>query len=57
MDETDVIRKRTHVWPVVVAIIVLGIVIAYAFFSLNGGVRADPEPTVWNGQMRWVTPA
>ncbi len=41
MDEVRVVRKRTHVWPVAIAIIILAIVIAYAFFAMNGGARPE----------------
>jgi hypothetical protein len=37
MDETTKIRKTTFGWPVIVALIVLALVLAYAVFF--GGVR------------------
>lgn len=35
MDEVRVVRRRTHIWPIVIAIIVLAIVIAWAFFAMD----------------------
>jgi hypothetical protein len=32
MDETTRIRRRTHGWPVIVALIVLALVVGYAIF-------------------------
>jgi hypothetical protein len=48
MDEVRVVRRRTYGWPVIIAIILLAIVIAWAFFSMDG-VRqefgwAQPDP-------------
>ena len=40
MDETTKIRHRTFGWPVIVALIVLAVVIAYAVFF--GGVSPWP---------------
>ena len=37
MDETQKIQHRTFGWPVIIALIVLALVIAYAVFA--GGVR------------------
>ena len=36
MDEVRVVRRRTYVWPVVIAVIILALVIAWAFFSMGG---------------------
>ena len=36
MDEVRIVRQRTHIWPVIIALIVLALVIAYVFFSTNG---------------------
>lgn len=36
MDEVKIVRHRTHVWPVIIAIIVLALVIAYVFFAGSG---------------------
>ena len=38
MDEVRVVRRRTHIWPVVIAVIILAIVIAWAFFAMDRGV-------------------
>lgn len=45
MDEVRVVRRRTYVWPVIIALIILAIVIAWAFFGLN----VDTEP-----QLGWI---
>lgn len=36
MDEVRVVRRRTHIWPVVIAIIILALVVIWAFFLMNG---------------------
>ena len=36
MDEVRIVRHRTHVWPVIIAVIVLAIVIGYVFFAKRG---------------------
>ena len=36
MDEVRIVRHRTHVWPVIIALIVLAIVIGYVFFAKSG---------------------
>jgi len=36
MDEVRIVRHRTHIWPVIIAIIVLALVIAYVFFAKDG---------------------
>jgi hypothetical protein len=41
MDEVRVVRRRTYIWPVVIAIIILAIVIAWALFGMN--VETEPE--------------
>jgi hypothetical protein len=41
MDEVRIVRRRTHVWPVVIALIVLAFVIAFALFALRGGPMPD----------------
>jgi hypothetical protein len=40
MDDVQIVRKRTHIWPIVIALIVLAIVIAFALFALGGGMRS-----------------
>jgi len=45
MDEVRIVRHRTHVWPVIIAVIVLALVIGYVFFARRG-----PASQVgWNG--------
>jgi hypothetical protein len=43
MDEVRIVRRRTHIWPLVIAVIVLALVIAYVFFvnrpAQESGVR------------------
>jgi hypothetical protein len=36
MDEVQIIKRRTHIWPIVIALIVLALVIAYALFWSGG---------------------
>ena len=36
MDEVRIVRHRTHIWPVLVALIVLALVIGYVFFAKGG---------------------
>ena len=36
MDEVRIVKHRTHIWPVVLAVIVLALVIAYVLFAMNG---------------------
>ena len=36
MDEVRIVKHRTHIWPVIIALIVLAIVIGYVFFAVNG---------------------
>ena len=36
MDEVRIVKHRTHIWPVIIALVVLAIVIAYVFFTING---------------------
>jgi hypothetical protein len=36
MDEVRIVRHRTHIWPVIIALIVLAIVIGYVFFARSG---------------------
>ena len=44
MDEVRIVRHRTHIWPVVIAVIVLALVIAYVFFGRSG----PAEQVGWN---------
>jgi len=54
MDEVRIVRRRTHVWPVVIALIVLGLIIAYAFTVMNDATRSNVG---WNGLIEWSIPA
>jgi len=36
MDEVRIVRHRTQLWPVIVALIVLALVIGYVFFAKRG---------------------
>lgn len=51
MDEVRIVRKRTHVWPVVIAVVVLALVIAFVLFMNHTG------NTPWNGVMAWPVDA
>ena len=54
MDEVRIVRRRTHVWPIVIAVAVLALVIAWAFFAMNDGARSGVG---WNGLVVWAIPA
>jgi hypothetical protein len=41
MDEVRIVRRHTHVWPVVIALVGLALVIAYAFFTMNSTASLD----------------
>ena len=50
MDEVRIVKHRTHIWPVIIALIVLAIVIGYVLFAMNG-----PSKQVgWNDLPRVV---
>jgi hypothetical protein len=49
MDEVRIVRKRTHVWPVVIALVVLALVIAFVLFMNHTGAGN----VGWNGIMHW----
>lgn len=36
MDEVRIVKHRTHIWPVVIALVILAIVIGYVLFAMNG---------------------
>ena len=36
MDEVRIVKHRTHVWPVIIALIVLALVIGYVWFAMTG---------------------
>jgi integral membrane sensor domain MASE1 len=46
MDEVRIVRHRTHVWPVIIALVVLALVIAYVFFGRSGPAE----------QVGWILP-
>jgi hypothetical protein len=51
MDEVRIVRKRTHVWPVVIAVVILALVIAFVLFMNRG---ADSTRDLgWNGVIEW----
>ena len=41
MDDVGTVRRRTHIWPVVIALIILAVVIAFALFAMKGGPLPD----------------
>lgn len=50
MDEVRIVKHRTHIWPVIIALIVLAIVIGYVLFAMNG----PSEQVGWNNVPRVV---
>jgi len=36
MDEVRIVKHRTHIWPVIIALVILAIVIGYVLFAMNG---------------------
>ena len=50
MDEVRIVKHRTHIWPVIIALIVLAIVIGYVLFAMNG----PAEQVGWNQLPRVV---
>ena len=36
MDEVRIVKHRTHIWPVILALVVLALVIGYVLFAMNG---------------------
>ena len=36
MDEVRIVKHRTHIWPVIIALVVLALVIGYVLFAMNG---------------------
>jgi hypothetical protein len=44
MDEVRIVKHRTHIWPVIIALVVLALVIAYVLFAMNG----PAGQTGWN---------
>jgi hypothetical protein len=48
MDEVRIVKHRTHIWPVIIALVVLALVIGYVLFAMNG-----PSGQVgWNELLR-----
>ena len=43
MDDVRVVRRRSYVWPVVIAIVVLALIIAWALFGLGTDVGPRDE--------------
>jgi hypothetical protein len=39
MDEVRIVRHRTHIWPLILAVILLAIVIGYVFFAKSGPAK------------------
>jgi hypothetical protein len=54
MDEVRIVRRRTHVWPVVIAVVILALVIAFVLFMNNGGVSTQQG---WNRVIEGAAPA
>lgn len=54
MDEVRIVRHRTHVWPVIIALIVLALVIAYVFFSKSGPATVGQVPLDPAYVVSWV---
>ena len=53
MDEVRIVRHRTHIWPVIIALIVLALVIGYVFFSRSG----PAEQVGWHLAPQMTAPA
>jgi hypothetical protein len=53
MDEVRIVKKRTIVWPIVAAVVLLALVIAFVMFR-NSGATQDIG---WNGVMDWSASA
>ncbi len=51
MDEVRIVRRRTHIWPVIIAVVILALVIAFVLF-MNRGADATRD-IGWNGLMEW----
>ena len=58
MDEVRIVRRRTYVWPVLIAVILLALVLVYVVFfnrpptgqplGLNGVVPFSLPAAVWS---------
>lgn len=54
MDEVRIVRRRTHVWPVVIAVVILALVIAFVLLMNSGATTNDLG---WNGVIEWQAAA
>lgn len=45
MDEVRIVKRRTHIWPVVIAIVIVALVIAFVLFRNQLPIGN----TGWNG--------
>ena len=50
MDEVRIVRRRTRIWPIVVAVVILALVIAFVLFRNQLPIGH----TGWNGVIRHV---
>ena len=55
MDEVRIVRRRTHVWPVVIAVVILALVIAFVLL-MNKGASTNNN-IGWNGVIEWQAAA
>jgi len=55
MDEVSIVRRRTHVWPVVIAVVILALVIAFVLL-MNKGATGNNN-LGWNGVVQWQAAA
>ena len=54
MDEVRIVRRRTHVWPVVIAVVILALVIVFVLLMNKG---ASSNNVGWNGVIEWQAAA
>lgn len=45
MDDVRIVRRRTHIWPIVLAVILVALVVAFVLF----GNQLPIGRTGWNG--------
>jgi hypothetical protein len=50
MEEIAIVKKRSRVWPILIALVVLALITAAVFFATDGGslmreIGVSPEPT------------
>jgi hypothetical protein len=50
MDEVRIVRRRTHIWPIVIAIVIVALVIAFVLFRNQLPVGN----TGWNGAIDYM---